>query len=91
MTRLQQLLSQLPVDGPSVAELLTRIRLQTQQAHGQPAPIKHTQIKQIQINHTQIKTSQLQQGGHQAKPLPNGPRHKGGYPKDWYHKTRQIL
>ena len=58
MTRLQQLLSQLPVDGPSVAELLARIRLQTQQAHGQPAPIKHTQIK----------TSQLQQGGHQAKP-----------------------
>ena len=65
MTRLQQLLSQLPVDGPSVAELLARIRLQTQQAHGQPAPIKHTQIKQIQI---QTKTSQLQQGGHQAKP-----------------------
>jgi hypothetical protein len=47
MTRLQQLLSQLPVDGPSVAELLARIRLQTQQAHGQPAPIKHTQIKTI--------------------------------------------
>ena len=65
MTRLQQLLSQLPVDGPSVAELLARIRLQTQQAHGQPAPIQHTQIKQIQI---QTKTCQLQQGGHQAKP-----------------------
>ena len=70
MTRLQQLLSQLPVDGPSVAELLARIRLQTQQAHGQPAPIKHTQIKQLQIKQIQIqtKTSQLQQGGHQAKP-----------------------
>ena len=42
MTRLQQLISKQPVDGPSVAELLTRIRLQTQQAHGQPAQIKNT-------------------------------------------------
>ena len=45
MTRLQQLLSQQPVDGPSVAELLARIRQQTQQAHGQPAPIKHNQLQ----------------------------------------------
>lgn len=45
MTRLQQLLSQQAVDGPSVAELLARIRQQTQQAHGQPAPIKHTQLQ----------------------------------------------
>lgn len=58
MTRLQQLLSQLPVDGPSVAELLARIRLQTQQAHGQPAPLKHAQCK-----HTQFKNT-----AHQAKP-----------------------
>ena len=55
MTRLQQLLSQQPVDGPSVAELLARIRLQTQQAHGQPAQIKHTQIE-----HTQIKQAATQ-------------------------------
>ena len=46
MTRLQQLLSQQPVDAPSVAELLARIRLQTQQAHGQPAPTKNTQLQQ---------------------------------------------
>ncbi len=58
MTRLHQLLSQQPVDGPSVAELLERIRQQSLLAHGQPA----------QIRHTQIKNSQLQQGGHQAKP-----------------------
>ena len=58
MTRLQQLLSQQPVDGPSVAELLARIRQQTQQAHGQPA-----QIKPAQFQHTQIKHS-----AHQAKP-----------------------
>jgi hypothetical protein len=45
MTRLQQLLSQLPVDGPSVAELLARIRQQTQRGHGQPTPIKHTQLQ----------------------------------------------
>ena len=42
MTRLQQLLSQQAVDAPSVAELLARIRLQTQQAHGQPVQIKNT-------------------------------------------------
>ena len=58
MTRLQQLLTQQPVDGPSVAELLARIRQQSLQAHGQPA----------QIRHTQTKNSQPQQGGHQAKP-----------------------
>jgi cell pole-organizing protein PopZ len=46
MTRLQQLLSQQPVDAPSVAELLARIRQQTQQAHGQPAEIRHTQFQQ---------------------------------------------
>lgn len=45
MTRLQQLLSQQAVDGPSVAELLARIRQQTQQAHGQPTQIKHTQLQ----------------------------------------------
>ena len=58
MTRLQQLLSQQPVDGPSVAELLARIRQQTQQAHGQPA-----QNELGQFQHTQIKHS-----AHQAKP-----------------------
>ena len=46
MTRLQQLISQQPVDAPSVAELLARIRQQTQQAHGQPAEIRHTQFQQ---------------------------------------------
>ena len=46
MTRLQQLLSQQPVDGPSVAELLARIRQQTQQAHGQPTQIRPTQLQQ---------------------------------------------
>ena len=45
MTRLQQLLSQQPVDAPSVAELLARIRQQTQQAHGQQGQFQHTQIK----------------------------------------------
>ena len=45
MTRLQQLLSQQSVDAPSVAELLARIRQQTQQAHGQLAQFQHTQIK----------------------------------------------
>ena len=45
MTRLHQLLSQQPVDGPSVAELLERIRQQSLLAHGQPAQIRHTQIK----------------------------------------------
>jgi hypothetical protein len=58
MTRLQQLLTQQPVDGPSVAELLAHIRQQSLQVHGQPA----------QIRHTQTKNSQPQQGGHQAKP-----------------------
>ena len=46
MTRLQQLLTQQPVDGPSVAELLARLRLQTLQAHGQPTQIRHTQPQQ---------------------------------------------
>ena len=45
MTRLQQLLSQQSVDAPSVAELLARIRQQTQQAHGQLAQFQHTQSK----------------------------------------------
>jgi len=45
MTRLQQLLSQQPVDAPSVAALLARIRLQTRQAHGDPAQIKPTQLE----------------------------------------------
>jgi len=58
MTRLQQLLTQQPVDGPSVAELLARIRLQTQQAHGQPT----------QIRHTQFQHTQLQQRTYPAKP-----------------------
>ena len=49
MTRLQQLLSQQPVDGPSVAELLARIRQQTQQAHGQPTQIRPTQIRPTQL------------------------------------------
>ena len=49
MTRLQQLLSQQPVDGPSVAELLARIRQQTRQAHGQPTQMKHTQIRPTQL------------------------------------------
>jgi cell pole-organizing protein PopZ len=55
MTRLQQLISQQPVDAPSVAELLARIRLQTQQAHGQPA-----QIKPAQCQHTQSKNTTYQ-------------------------------
>ena len=49
MTRLQQLLTQQPVDGPSVAALLARIRQQTQQAHGQPTQIRHTQIRHNQL------------------------------------------
>ncbi len=49
MTRLQQLLTQQPVDGPSVAELLARIRQHTQQAHGQPTQIRHTQIRHNQL------------------------------------------
>jgi hypothetical protein len=56
MTRLQQLLSQQPVDGPSVAELLARIRLQTQQAHGQPAQKELGQ------------PAQIKHSAHQAKP-----------------------
>ena len=58
MTRLQQLLTQQPVDGPSVAELLARIRLQTKQAHGQPT----------QIRHTQFQHTQFQQRTYPAKP-----------------------
>jgi hypothetical protein len=58
MTRLQQLLSQQPVDAPSVAALLARIRLQTQQAHGRPVQIKQVQIKQVQ----------LEPAAHRAKP-----------------------
>ena len=55
MTRLQQLISQQPVDAPSVAELLARIRQQTQQAHGQLA-----QIKPAQCQHTQSKNTTYQ-------------------------------
>jgi hypothetical protein len=52
MTRLQKLLSQQPVDGPSVAELLARIRLQTRQAHGEPVQITAVQSKQVQLEHS---------------------------------------
>jgi len=63
MTRLQQLLSQQPVDAPSVAELLARIRLQTRQAHGQPVQIKAVQTKAVQI-----KQAQDEPTTHRTKP-----------------------
>ena len=68
MTRLQQLISQQPVDAPSVAELLARIRLQTQQAHGQPAQIKPAQIKPSQIKPAQCQHIQSKNTTYQGQP-----------------------